>query len=118
MLWARTAQLRADAPDALPDGEPRSRGEDADRPHERSPRREHEADGDHDDPFRPTADADVAAQAERLRAGARVADQERPGDGGEREPDADEVVVAREDERDRPEDDALADRKSTRLNYS
>src|ERR1044072_6961891 len=103
MLWARTAQLRADAPDALPDGEPRSRGEDADRPHERSPRCEHETDGDHDDAFR--AAPDVAAQAERLRAGARVADEERPGDGGECEPDADEVVVAREDERDRPEDD-------------
>src|SRR5947207_14000111 len=108
MLWACAAQLHADAPHALADGEPRRHGENADRPHERAPGREDEADGDDDDALRAAADADVAAQTERLRAGARVADEERAGDGGEREPDADEVVVAREDERDRAQNDAFA----------
>src|SRR5205823_5063757 len=108
MLWACLPELRAHAPHALADREPGGRREDADRPHERSPGSEDEADRDHDYPFRAAADPDVAAQAERLRAGTRVADEERAGDGGEGEPDADEVVVAGEDERDRPEDDALA----------
>src|SRR5919204_5186798 len=108
MLWACLTKLRAHAPHTLADGEPGGRREDADRPHERSPGSEDETDRDHHDPLGAAADADVAAQAERLRAGARVADEERAGDGGEREPDADEVVVAREDERDRAEDDALA----------
>src|SRR3989440_11998052 len=109
MLWACPPKLRAHAPHALPDGEPRGRGQRADRPDEGAPRSEDAPDGDDDDPLGAASDADVAAEAERLGARARVADEERTGDSGEREADPDEVVVAREDERDRAEDDAFAD---------
>src|SRR5919109_2421574 len=115
MLWARLSKLRADAPHTLADGEPCGRREDADRPYERAPGSEDEADGNHDDALRAAADADVAPQAERLGAGARVAHEEGAGDGCEGEPDADEVVVAREDERDRAENDALADAVGRRV---
>src|SRR3989440_6450990 len=109
MLWACPTKLRAHAPHALPDGEPCGRRQRADRPDEGAPRSEDEPDGDDDDPLGAASDADVAAEAESLGARACVADEERPGDGGEREADADEVVVTREDERDRAENDAFAD---------
>src|SRR5690349_15505359 len=108
MLWGGVAKLRANAPHALSDREPRGRRQRPDRPDERAPGSEDETDGDHDDPLRAASDPDVAAQAERLGARTGVADEERAGDGGEREADADEVTVARENERDRAEDDALA----------
>src|SRR5205085_12145636 len=107
MLWV-LPQLRSYAQDPLADREPGRCGEDADRPDERAPGREDEPDRDHDDPLRAAADADVAAETERLGAGARVADEERAGDGREGEADAHEVVVTREHERDRAEHDALA----------
>src|SRR5438270_11307942 len=109
MLWPRTSKLHAHAPHTLPDREPGGHGQRADRPDERSPRSEDGPEGDDDDAFGATAEPDVAAKPERLCARARVADEERAGDGGEGEADPDEVVVAREDERDRAEDDALAD---------
>src|SRR5919109_831460 len=115
MLWARLSKLRADAPHTLADGEPCGRREDADRPYERAPGSEDEADGNHDDALRAAADADVATEAERLGAGACVAHEEGAGDGCEGEPYADEVVVAREDERDRAENDALADAVGRRV---
>ena len=43
-------------------------GQQGDRPRQHAPRREHEAGGDHDDALGARADADVAAQAERLGA--------------------------------------------------
>src|SRR5438876_6459093 len=109
MLWAFSPKLCAHAPHALPDGEPGGHRQRADRPDEGAPRSEDEPDGDDDDPFGAAADPDVAAEAECFRPRPRVADQERAGDGRECEADADEVVVAREDQRDRAEDDALAD---------
>src|SRR5919199_6986680 len=109
MLWTCSAKLRANAPDALADREPRGRRQGSDRPDERTPGSEDEADGDHDHPLGAASDADVAAQPERLRARAGVADEEGADDGREGEADADEVVVPCEHERDRPEDDALAD---------
>src|SRR5205085_10511333 len=109
MLLTRAAKRRPDAPDPLADREPGGCREDPDRPDERAPRSEDEADGDDDHALRAAADPDVAAQAERLRSGAGVADEERACGGGEREADANEVAVAGEDERDRAEDDALAD---------
>src|SRR5919199_1622860 len=109
MLWVCAAQLRADAPDALADREPRGRRQGSDRPDERTPGSEDEADGDHDHPLRAASDADVAAQPERLRARAGVADEEGADDRGEHEADAHEVVVTCEDERDRAEDDTFAD---------
>src|SRR5256714_9937298 len=114
MLWA-CAKLRPDAPDPLADREPRGRGEHADRPDERAPRCEDEADRDDDHALGAAADADVPTQSERLRAGARVADEEGAGDGGEREPDADEIVMAGEDECDRAQDDPLADAVGRRV---
>src|SRR5437588_5045623 len=109
MLCAHATKLAPHAPDALADREPRGRRQRPDRPHERAPRSEDEPDRDHHHALRAAADPDVAAQPERLRARAGVADEERARDGGEREADADEVAVASEDERDRAEDDALAD---------
>src|SRR5919199_6449281 len=109
MLWTCRAKLPAHAPHALAYREPRRRGQGADRPDERAPRSEDEPDGDDDDALGAAPYADVAAQAERLGASAGVADEERARDGPEGEADADEIVVPGEDERDRAEDDALAD---------
>src|SRR5436853_3441446 len=109
MLWACTSKLGANAPDALAGAEAGGRRQRSDRPDEGTPGSEDEADGDDDHALGAASDPDVAAQAERLRSGAGVADEERAGDGGEREADPDQVAVAAEDERDRAEDDALAD---------
>src|SRR5581483_11944729 len=80
-------QLLSDEEEALQDGDPGGGGEHDDRPLERAPGSEHEARGDHDDPLRSGAEADVAAQAERLRLRAGVRDEERAGDGRDREDD-------------------------------
>ena len=80
-----------------------------DRPRQDAPGREHEAGGDHDDALGARADADVALEAERLGAGARVGDEERAGDRGDGDDDEDVLVVAGEDVGDRGEHEALAD---------
>src|SRR5258707_15446014 len=70
-------ELLADVQDALRHGEPRGRGQEVDRPLEPAPRCEDEAGRDHDDAFGPGAETDVAAQAERLRLGADIGNEER-----------------------------------------
>ena len=74
-------ELLADVQDALRNRDPRRRGQEVDRPLEPAPRREHEPGGDHDDALGAGAEADVAAQAERLRLRADVRDEEGAGDG-------------------------------------
>ena len=64
-----------------------------DRPREDAPGGEHEPGGDHDDALGARADADVALEAERLGAGARVGDEERAGDRGDRDDDEDVVSL-------------------------
>ena len=76
-------------------------GEEHDRPRQHAPRREDETRGDDDDALGAGADADVAAQAERLGACARVRDEERPGDRGDGDGDEGGMMVPREDVRDR-----------------
>src|SRR5947209_7680070 len=69
-----SVKLLSDVQDALQDCDPGRRREHDDRPLERAPGSEHEARGDDDDALGPGAEADVAAQAERLgRASGRGA---------------------------------------------
>src|SRR5690349_23377912 len=84
-------QLLADVQDALRHGDPRGCGEEIDGPLEPAPRSEHEARRDDDDALGAGAEADVAAQAERLRLRPDVGDEERAGDGHDREDDGDVV---------------------------
>src|SRR5262245_11207580 len=77
-------ELTADVEDALDDRDPRGDREEHDRPWQHAPRREDETGGDDDDTLGTRADADVAAEAERFRAGSRVRDEERAGDGRHR----------------------------------
>src|SRR6266581_3884892 len=74
-------QLLADVQDALADRDPGRAGEEHDRPRENAPRCEHETDGDHDHALCARADADVAAQADRLGLRARIGNEKRAGDG-------------------------------------
>src|SRR5919202_3988988 len=78
-LWRHAlSQLPPNVKDALQDRDPRCRSQERNRADEEpdAERREHEAGGDHDDALGAGADADVAAQPERLRTRARVADEE------------------------------------------
>ena len=70
------AQLAPYEEDALRDREPRDRGEHVDRPLEQAPGGEAEADGDEHHALDPRAEADVAAQSDRLGLRARVRDEE------------------------------------------
>src|SRR3989442_10741305 len=77
-------KLLSDEEDALHDRDPGREREQIDGRFEQpdAERGEHEAGGDHGDALRTRADADVAAQADRLGPGARAADEERAGDRG------------------------------------
>src|SRR5919201_1611477 len=76
------AELRADEQDPLEHGQPGGRGQQRDRPHKEpdADRREHEAACDHHHALGARPQPDVAAEAERLRLRARIADEERAGD--------------------------------------
>src|SRR5436190_23567137 len=87
-------ELLANVQDALRHGEPRGRGQEVDRPGEPAPRSEDEPRRDHDDALGTGAEADVAAQAERLCFCANIGDEERPGDACDREDDRDVVAGA------------------------
>src|SRR5215467_7230932 len=102
-------QLLAYVQDALADRDPCGGREKVDRPLQPAPRCEDEAAGDHDDPLGPGAEADVAAEAERLRFRADVRHEERARHADDREHERDVVALAREDEPDRSEHRALAD---------
>src|SRR5207302_905267 len=106
---SRCEKLSADVQDSLQDGHPGGRREQVDRPRQDSPRRQDESGGDDDDALRTRADADVAAEAERLCAGPRVADEEGAADGRHRERERDLVAMPREHEPDRAEHHAFAD---------
>src|ERR1043166_4841110 len=69
-------QLLSDVQDALQDCDPGRDGEHDDRPLERAPRSEHEPRADDDDALGAGAEADVAAQAQRLGLRPRVRHEE------------------------------------------
>src|SRR5919204_1459763 len=69
------AELPPDVEDPLEHREPGRRGEERDRPRQDTPRRQDEAACDDDDALGARSDAHVAAQPERLRPRARVADE-------------------------------------------
>src|ERR1700751_6185382 len=96
-----SGKLLADVQDALADREPGRRGKRDDRPGQAAPPREDEAGGDEDDSLRSGAEPDVALQAERLGAGARVGDEKRADARPDREHHCPVPTVAREHERDR-----------------
>src|SRR5439155_11671935 len=73
---SRCEKLSTNVQDPLHDGHPGRCRQQVDRPRQHAPRGEDEAGGDDDDALRPRADADVAAEPERLGAGPRVADEE------------------------------------------
>src|SRR3954447_4055285 len=102
-------ELLADVQDALDDRDPRGRSQQGDRPGEDTPRREDEAGGDDHDALGSGADADVALEAEGLRAGAGVGDEQRTGDRRDGDDDEDLLPVDREDVGDRSEHEELAD---------
>src|SRR6185369_11254284 len=81
------AKLLADEQDPLHHSDPRRRGEECHRrgQNEVVDRREHEPCGDDHDALGSAPKADVPPEAERLGSRPRVADEERAGDGGERE---------------------------------
>ena len=101
--------------DALDDRDPGRAGEEHERPGEHAPRCENETGGDHDDALGARADADVAAQADRLGPGAGVRDEERAGDRRHRDRDEDRAVLRREDVRDRGQHEAFADAVGRRV---
>src|SRR5579864_3525939 len=107
--WSSVNQLFSHVQDALQNRDPGGGGEHDDRPLERAPGSEDEARGDDDDPLRAGAEADVAAQAERLRLRAGVRNEERAGDCRDREDDRRVVALTREDEGDGSEHRAFAD---------
>src|SRR5437868_12675071 len=104
-----SVKLLSDVQDALQDCDPGRRREHDDRPLERAPGSEHEARGDDDDALGPGAEADVAAQAERLGLRPCVRHEEGAGYRRDREDDRRVVPRAGEDERDRGEHGSLAD---------
>src|SRR5438045_4440761 len=110
-----SGKLLAYVQDALDDREPRRRGERDDRPRQSAPRCEDEPGRDERDTLGARAQADVAPQSERLGAGARVGDEERPDDRPHRDHDCPLLSVAGEDERDRGEHRALADSVGRRV---
>src|SRR6185369_17131457 len=65
--------------------------------------------GDDHDALGSAPKADVPPEAERLGSRPRVADEERAGDGGERECDSPHLVVAHEHEPDRRNHESLSD---------
>src|SRR3954466_2449728 len=93
-------QLLADVQDALQNGDQRGCGQQIDEPLECAPWREHEAGREDDDALGPRAEADVAAEAERLCFRADVGNEERAGDRDDREDDRRVVAGTREDEAD------------------
>src|SRR5690348_13619318 len=107
-IHASVNELLANVQDALHHREPRGRCEEVDRPLQPAPGCEDETRRDDDDALRTRAEADVAAEAERLRLGPHVRHEERPRDRGDREHDRDVVAGAREDEPDRREHRSLA----------
>src|SRR5215471_14721178 len=107
-LLGELAELAAYEQHPLENGQPGHRREQVDRPLQPSPGSEEEADGDDDDPFDSGAEADVTAQSERFRPGARVRDEERPDDCGEGRHERDLVRVEHEGQPDGRQDRRLA----------
>src|SRR5215475_14858774 len=75
-----SGKLLAYVQDPLDDRDPGRRGEDEDCPRQAAPRSEDETRRDEYDTLCARAKPDVAAQAQRLGAGARVRDEERADD--------------------------------------
>ena len=112
---ASSRSWRAYEEDALRDREPGDRGEHVDRPLEQAPGGEAEADGDEHHAFDPRAEADVAAQSDRLGLRARVRDEEGADHGCECRHEGYLVPVVHEREPDRGEDRRLADAVERRV---
>src|SRR5262249_45261659 len=103
-------KLLSDGDDSLEHGQPRGGCKQVDEPLKRDAERgEDEAARDHDHAFGAAADADVPTEPEQRGLRARVGNQERAGNRQDAEDDADVVSRAREDVRDRGEDEPLAD---------
>src|SRR5437763_9950732 len=104
------SKLVADGQNSVDDGQPGGRRQQVDEPLERNAeRREDEAARDHDDALGAAADADVSLEPDQLGLRPRVGDEKRAGYCDDAEDDADFIAGAREDERNRGEDEAFAD---------
>ena len=75
--------------DALEDGDDRHRGQQVDGRLDRLEVAEHEPGGQHDDAHGAVGDADLALDAQRLGAGARVGDHQRGEHGQDDDADGD-----------------------------
>src|SRR5205085_3159875 len=109
-------KLLSDGEDSLEYRQPGGRRKQVDEPLERdAERREDEPARDHDHTLGAAADTHVSLEADQLGLRACVGDQERAGDRGQADRDADIVAHAREDEGDRREHEALADPVGERI---